>query len=111
MRLLGLLGLITLIHCDLVSAATELKVMSFNLRVPVDPAPNDWAFRSPRVMNIILKNKPDVLGVQEAIPLQISDLSAHLKNYAQVGRGRELNGEGEATQIFYNKDRWRLDKT
>ena len=111
MRLLGLLGFIALMNCDLVNAATELKVMSFNLRVPVDTVPNDWASRSPRVMNIILKNKPDILGVQEAVPLQVSDLSAHLKDYEQVGRGRELNGGGEATQIFFNKYRWRLDKS
>lgn len=35
---------------SLVSHAKEVKVMTFNLRVPIDPYPNDWNSRLPRVI-------------------------------------------------------------
>lgn len=104
------LGFIVLMHCSALSAQVlDVKLMSFNVRVPVDPAPNDWASRAPRVMDIILKESPDILGVQEAVAKQVSDLNNSLPDYGYLGRGREVDGGGEGTQIFYNKNHWKLD--
>ncbi|RFP09726.1 hypothetical protein D0T25_29215 [Duganella sp. BJB488] len=89
--------------------ALAIDVMSFNLRVPVDPAPHDWASRKARVAGLVRQQHPDFLGVQEAVPAVIADLNLALDEYASVGRGREADGGGEGTQIFYRKARWDLD--
>ncbi|GGY61893.1 endonuclease [Cellvibrio zantedeschiae] len=84
--------------------------MTFNLRVPVDPFPNDWNSRLPRVATIIKTHNPDVLGVQEATPEIIADLKKAFPEYDVIGRGRNVDEGGEGTQIFYKKDRFTLDK-
>lgn len=89
--------------------ALTVDVMSFNLRVPVDPAPHDWASRKARVAGLVRQQHPDFLGVQEAVPAVIADLNLALGEYASIGRGRESDGGGEGTQIFYRKARWDLD--
>ncbi len=91
-------------------AILDINVMTFNLRVPVDPAPNDCASRKPRVISIIKNQHPDFLGVQESVPQFVTDLQHELTQYAHIGRGRETDGGEEGTQIFYRKDRWLLDK-
>jgi endonuclease/exonuclease/phosphatase family metal-dependent hydrolase len=89
--------------------AFDINVMTFNLRVPVDPAPNDWDSRRPRVIAIINNQQPDFLGVQEAVPNVVKNLTTDLSGYAVIGRGRDSDSGGEGTQIFYRKDRWNLD--
>lgn len=91
--------------------ALDVTAMSFNLRVPVDTAPNDWASRKARIEIIIKKQKADFLGVQEAVPLFIADLSKDIKHYSYVGRGRDIGGLGEGTQIFFDNRRWVVDET
>ena len=87
----------------------EVVAMTFNLRVPVDPAPLDWNTRRQLVKQQISAQQPDFFGVQEAIPAVINDVAADFPRYAFVGRGRDKGGAGEGTQIFYKADRWRLD--
>ncbi|MYN47196.1 hypothetical protein GTP23_19315 [Pseudoduganella sp. FT93W] len=84
-------------------------VMSFNVRVPVDPPPHDWAARQPRVTALVRQQRPDFLGLQEALPAMVADLQAALDEYASTGRGRDNDSGGEGVQIFYRKDRWELD--
>ena len=87
-----------------------VTVMSFNLRVPVDPAPLDWNTRRHLVVQQIKTQNPDFLGVQEAVPIVVSDLAAECPHYAVIGRGRDKGGVGEGTQIFYKSERWHLDQ-
>lgn len=89
----------------------DVKVMSFNVRVPVDPFPFDWASRKPRVIAEIKNQNPDFLGVQEAVPEVLSDINTEFSKYGQVGRGRNQDGGGESTQIFYKKSDWLIDPT
>ena len=88
---------------EAMAAKIRLTVVSFNIRIPVDKAPNDWAHRKKRVMNDIRRMKPDVFGLQEATPEQIADL----KNlgYRHIGHGRERDLKGEAVPIFYDPER------
>jgi endonuclease/exonuclease/phosphatase family metal-dependent hydrolase len=83
--------------------------MSFNVRVPVDPPPNDWPSRRPRVARVVLDHAPDFVGVQEAMVWQASEMAADLPDYTHFGRGREADEGGEGTPIFYRHDRWELD--
>lgn len=87
----------------------EVVVMTFNLRVPVDPAPLDWGTRRQLVKQHIKVQQPDFFGVQEAVPNVVNDVASDFPRYAFVGRGRDKDGVGEGTQIFYKADRWRLD--
>ena len=91
--------------------SVDVKVMTFNIRVPVDSPPNDWASRKPLVIAEIKSQNPDFLGVQEALPEVLIDINAEFSKYAQVGRGRNQDGGGESTQIFYKKSDWLIDPT
>ncbi len=106
------LFLYTFLFClfSLNTQANDIKVMTFNLRVPVDPYPNDWKSRLPRVLSTIRTQEPDVLGVQEATPEIITDLRNALPDYKVIGRGRDADEGGEGSQIFYKKSRWLLDR-
>lgn len=92
------------------AAASDIGVMTFNLRVPVDPAPYDWQSRLPRIVSTIQTQQPDFLGVQEVTSEMLADLRTEFSNYAIVGRGRETGGKGEGTQILFLQERWELDK-
>ena len=87
----------------------EVVAMTFNLRVPVEPAPLDWNSRHHLVAQHIKSQQPDFFGVQEAVPNVIENLASDFPHYVFVGRGRDKGGIGEGTQIFYKSDRWRLD--
>jgi len=106
------LFLVTIFYCLLTThaQASDIKVMTFNLRVPIDPYPNDWNSRLPKVIDTIKAQQPDFLGVQEATPEIITDLRKAFPEYVAIGRGRDADGGGEGTQIFYKKARWKLDK-
>src|SRR5262245_53430874 len=67
-----------------------LNVMTFNIRLntPRDSA-NAWAYRKDIAASQILFHQAHILGVQEALPEQMDDLQASLKNYKYVGVGRE----------------------
>lgn len=91
------------------TTSLDIVAMSFNLRVPVDPAPLDWNSRRHLVDQHIKLQHPDFFGVQEAVPDVVSDLAKDFPRYTFVGRGRDVGGVGEGTQIFYKSDRWRLD--
>lgn len=109
LRLSACLAALFGVHGAGCAQALAIDVMSFNLRVPVDPVPHDWASRKARVAGLVRQQHPDFLGVQEAVPAVIADLNLALGDYASVGRGREADGGGEGTQIFYRKARWDLD--
>ncbi len=95
---------------SLASHANNIKVMTFNLRVPIDPYPNDWNSRLPRVISIIKAQQPDFLGVQETTPEMLGDLRRALPEYLVIGRGRNADEGGEGTQILYKKNRWNIDR-
>ncbi len=84
--------------------AQDISVMSFNIRLntPHDSL-NAWPNRKEKVSSQILYHAPAVLGVQEALPDQMDDLRASLKQYKSIGGGRD-NGtdKGEASAIFYD---------
>jgi endonuclease/exonuclease/phosphatase family metal-dependent hydrolase len=116
MRLLNLLTLLLICFCShsafakaIATKPVEVVAMTFNLRVPVDPAPLDWNSRRHLVAQHIKSQQPDFFGVQEAVPNVVSDVALDFPHYAFVGRGRDKGGAGEGTQIFYKANRWRLD--
>lgn len=82
----------------------ELSIMSFNIRLATgDDAPHHWAARKPAVDYCLNREKPMLLGVQEALHEQVEFLDSILDGYAREGVGRD-NGEteGEYSAVYYN---------
>ena len=89
--------------------AAEARLMSYNIRydTPADGV-NAWPQRKAAVAELLRMHAPDLFGIQEALPHQISELAAALPDYAWFGVGRDAGGGGEGTPVFYRKDRFTL---
>jgi len=104
---------IAMFACALAMGATApapasdvpLRVMTFNVRVPVDTGMNAWANRRELMVQVIKAQHPDVLGTQELTQEQGEYLAAHLPGYAWFGQGREGGSKGEHMGVFYRTDR------
>jgi len=85
----------------------ELLVMTFNIRYgTANDGENSWDKRKDLVYDVLRKNGPDVVGLQEALRSQIDDIRAAMPEYAEIGVGRD-DGKtaGEYSAILYKKDR------
>jgi len=96
-----------------VHSKVELKIMSFNIRYGLaDDGENSWNFRKDNVADIIKKNNPDLLGLQEALKFQIDELLKALPEYKMIGVGRDDGKEaGEYSCILYKKNKFYVDTT
>lgn len=84
-----------------------LRVMTFNIRYdnPGDGV-NAWPNRKDWVASLIRWHEADVVGVQEALRHQLTDLDTRLPGFARVGVGRSDGREkGEFSAILYRTDR------
>ncbi|MEM9157562.1 MAG: endonuclease/exonuclease/phosphatase family protein [Verrucomicrobiota bacterium] len=91
-----------------------LIVLCFNIRIdnPKD-GENAWPNRKDFVAALIRFHKADLIGMQEARPVQIEDLEAALPDYSWYGVGQNdgnMPGSGSHNVIFYRKDRFKLLK-
>ena len=85
----------------------NLNVMSFNIRRGTKKdGKNHWIFRRNRVSEVLNHYRPDVLGLQEALDFQISEISAMLPGYEKVGIGNLGGSKGLHTAIFYDAVRF-----
>ena len=91
------------------SASDALRVMTFNVRVPIDHDANAWARRRDLLVRVIRQQHPDVLGTQELTEAQGEYIAAHLPGeYAWFGQGRECGTKGEHMGVFYRTDRLKV---
>ncbi|MCX4759849.1 endonuclease/exonuclease/phosphatase family protein [Streptomyces sp. NBC_01275] len=78
-----------------------LKIMTFNLRVPVDRGGNSWVHRRPVMRALLQRTAPHVMGTQEGRFSQIqavwSDLGRHYDWIGTPGGGGE-----ESVAIYYD---------
>jgi len=89
----------------------NLKMMTYNIRLdnPSD-GENAWPNRKDYFTSQIQFYSPDIFGVQEALPNQVTYIASALPDYNKFGIGREEGGTGEACTIYYKKDRFQVDK-
>jgi endonuclease/exonuclease/phosphatase family metal-dependent hydrolase len=88
-----------------------VRAMTFNIRFnnPAD-GENRWAKRREFAAEVIRGQNCDFVGMQEVLPDQIADLLAMMPEYEKLGISREADGRsGEASPIFYRRDRWMPD--
>jgi len=87
----------------------NFKIMTYNIRMDTEAdGENAWSKRKEFFLRQIRDNDPEIIGFQEVTPGQLEFLSAHLKSYHYVGKGRDENNLGESSNIFYQKDRFEL---
>lgn len=92
------------------SAGQTLTVMTYNLRLDTpDDGVNQWPKRTDKVVALITKNNPDIVGVQEALHHQLQDLLRLLPDYSYCGVGRDDGKEkGEYSAILFRNSRFGL---
>ena len=93
------------------AAEAPLRVMTFNVRVPVDTGMNAWENRRDLMVEVIKAEHPDLLGTQELTEEQGEYLAAHLPGYAWFGQGREGGTKGEHMGVFYRTDRLKVERS
>ncbi len=89
-------------------AQTEVKVLSYNIRLDVkSDGENWWEKRKDKVAGLINYYEADFVGLQEVVHNQLLYLKDSLRGYNFIGVGRDDGKEaGEYSCIFYNKDRY-----
>lgn len=91
-------------------AQSQIKVMSYNIRNSnAADGPNKWKYRKENVTDLIKQTDPDVLGTQEVLLDQYTDVKKRLPSYSVFGAGRN-NGKhtGEHSCIFYKTEKYKL---
>jgi len=97
----------------MMEAQNSLNVMSFNIRLNhAGDSINAWPNRKDMVASQILFHEAHLIGVQEALQLQMEDLLQRLPGYQFAGVGRKDGQQGgEYSAIFYDTSRLALLKS
>lgn len=93
----------------------RIRVMTYNIRYAGDETregTNSWTNRKQPVASMIRFHRPDILGVQEALKIQLDDLIELLPGYAWIGVGRDDGAAaGEFSAIVFCKERFEILET
>ena len=86
-----------------------VKIMTYNLRYDnAGDGINSFTNRFDRVLDVIKKEAPDVIGFQEVTDSMRDMLRRALPDYCMAGCGRDKNLHGEAMLIGYRADKIEL---
>jgi endonuclease/exonuclease/phosphatase family metal-dependent hydrolase len=90
----------------------QLHVMSFNIRYDrsgsgdtVSGDPDHWPDRRPLLVELLEREQPTLLGIQEALHGQLEAIEEALPRHRMIGYGREGGSGGEYSAIFYDTTR------
>ena len=94
------------------NAVEPLRIMSYNIRLDVESdGVNQWSHRRDGVVALLEEENPDIFGIQEGLPHQVSFLSKQLVGYSMIGKGRDGGNNGEYSAIYYKKNKLKLLKS
>ena len=82
----------------------ETSVCTFNVRYDNPDDTLKWFERRDEVANAV--RYFDIVALQEVLPNQFDDLKQRLGQHDSFGRGRNADGSGEASPIFWNRKRY-----
>jgi len=90
----------------------NLNVMSVNVRnMRSSDGENAWELRRDLLFEVLRRNRPDVIGTQEAYFPQVEQLEAALPDYVRIGVGRDDGkAEGETCALFFLRSRFRAEE-
>ena len=107
--LLAALVLLPAACASVAPSPAPLRVMSINVRVPVDvDGSSRWEVRRDALARVIADADPDLVGSQELVRAQADFLVARLPQFDWFGLGRRGGGGDEHMGVFYRRDRLRL---
>ncbi len=88
----------------------EIKYISYNIRYgTADDGDNAWDIRKSATKEMIEREQPDVLGLQEALIGQLQYIDSNFPQYNRVGVGRDDGKEeGEFMAVYYRNDKFKL---
>ena len=110
--LLSILTVLAFTGCGSTNKSDEpLKVLTFNIRMDTNAdGDNRWSNRKDLAANLIKFHDIDIVGAQEVLNHQLTDLLARLPEYDYIGVGREDGKtKGEYAAVFYKKDRFEIE--
>jgi endonuclease/exonuclease/phosphatase family metal-dependent hydrolase len=86
----------------------SLSVMTFNIRYgTANDGENRWTNRRDMLFALLRDEKPDLIGLQEALRFQVDEILAAVPGYAAVGVGRDDGkAAGEMSAILYRTSRF-----
>jgi endonuclease/exonuclease/phosphatase family metal-dependent hydrolase len=93
--------------------AAPLTVMSFNIRYgTANDGDNHWLKRREHLFALLREQQADVIGLQEALHGQITEILQAVPGYAYVGVGRSDGRQaGEYAAILYRTARLHVGRT
>jgi len=87
----------------------SLSAMTFNIRLgSAADGENAWPKRRALLFDSIKQADPDVLGLQEALRMQLREFNDRLPHLVSVGAGCAADGGGEYSSILFRRDRFDL---
>ncbi len=87
----------------------QYKIMTFNMRTQVTgDGENQYLNRRPFIKEFIEREKPDVIGCQEIMPVMYDGMIEDFEDYYVVGAGRGSDLCNEAVCVAFRKDRFYL---
>lgn len=92
------------------SEPQPLRVMSYNIRYGTARDGDDaWVHRQEPMVKYLKESKVDILGLQEALAFQISDLLEGLPEFKRSGVARDDGKDkGEFSPLLYRHERFEL---
>lgn len=99
---------LSLAACEGGNRETEIGVVSFNVRLDSELDGNDrWENRRQAAAEMIRREQPTLVGLQEAQPHQLRFLAANCPGYAWYGVGRDSGKVPSETGSIPPRRRWR----
>ena len=92
------------------AAAPAIRVMAVNIRYgTAKDGENAWEHRRGRVVDVVRESRGDIIGLQEALAFQVSEIREAIPGFTAIGVGRD-DGEqaGEQCTILFRADRFEL---
>jgi len=91
-------------------SGTPVHLMSFNIRYgTAQDGANSWNFRKNFLCELIRRESPAILGLQEALHFQLEEILSVLPRFGMAGRGRD-DGDtsGEYSALLFDTTRFSL---
>lgn len=96
-------------------APLRVRALSFNLRYQNanDTDKKNWVARRGPAIDLIRREAPDFIGLQEALRSQLDDLHERIGGeYLEIGVGREDGkSRGEFSALLIRRDRWIVEES
>ncbi len=96
-----------------VKSSNKIKVVTFNIRYgTANDGENSWEKRKEILFQLLMEQKADVVGLQEALRSQLDEIQNRFPFYAELGVGREDGKtEGEYSAILYLKNKYDTEES